>query len=61
MDKVLVMVCLLVSLPAMADPADATLEEIVTIARGGAPGLALRLLDRFQDADGCLHLVGGRA
>lgn len=48
MDKVLVIVCVLAVFPAAADPADATLDEIVKIARGGAPGLALRLLDRVQ-------------
>lgn len=35
-------------LPAAAAASDASLEEIVALARGGAPGLALRLLDEYQ-------------
>lgn len=44
----LVIAGLLAFFPAAAQDTEASLDEIVLLARGGAPTLALRLLDRYQ-------------
>lgn len=44
------LLALLLSLAPAAPAADASLEEIAALARGGAHGLSLRLLDEFQSA-----------